>query len=524
MTDRVIEIAILSQVLAYCQAHRRALALGALVSAAFLFCYAGVLMSLAGQWRSNDMYSYGFLIPVISGYLVWIRRKTLASLAAAPTPVAGWAVLGAGLMMQVAGKAGAVLVLQELSLIVTLIGGVLLLLGTGFLRVLWFPIAYLLFMVPVWDAVTDRLHYPFQRFSANLGVMLVQAVGIPVHQEGVYIQLPNITLEVARVCSGVNYLIAVFAVGIPLAYLFLQGWARRSALVGFAVTIAVLSNGLRVALIGVLSYYGLSGDLHGPFHVLQGLFVSVIGYGAIFGGLMVLSKTPSDLPVHSEGRKDPPPGPLPSRQRGSRARVAMVSAVLAVAGGYVSWYEPIPVPLKENLRDLPLVIGEWRGEGAVPGDSVFRKVGADREVFRTYRRPSGGTVHLYIGYFESQQQGRELADYRSGDLERDATPIEMDLGPGRTVVINQVLRGEGGRAKRSFFWYDLDGRIATNAFQVKSSAIWKALTSRKTNGAIVIVVADGNDRPGSGQVQIPEEEFIKDLLRLLPQYMRTQRA
>ena len=81
-------------------------------------------------------------------------------------------------------------------------------------------------------------------------------------------------IEVARACSGVNYLVAVLALGLPLAYLYLRSWWRRGVLIASALLIAAAANSLRVALIGVLVYYDLGAPLHGPAHVLHGLFVS----------------------------------------------------------------------------------------------------------------------------------------------------------------------------------------------------------------------------------------------------------
>ena len=92
----------------------------------------------------------------------------------------------------------------------------------------------------------------------------------------------------ARACSGVNYLIAVLALGLPLAYLYLRSWWRRAVLIAAALLIAAAANSLRVAMIGALVYYDLGAPLHGPAHVLHGLFVSAIGHVALFVGLWLL--------------------------------------------------------------------------------------------------------------------------------------------------------------------------------------------------------------------------------------------
>lgn len=264
-----------------------------LIVTAFIFCYAGVIWTMAGQWWSNDMYSYGFLIPGISLYLVWMQKQKLVQLSPHPDYIGGFSFFLAGMAMLLFGKLEGVTTIQELSLIITLVGVLFLLLGRHYLRVLCLPVSYLLLMLPVWDLFTERLHLPFQLFSADLGVKLLHLVGIPAFQQDKIIQLPNITLEVAKACSGVNYLIAVIVIGIPAAYFFLKDPVKRVLLVIFSMAVAVVSNGFRVALIGFLSYHGIGGNIHGPFHILQGLFVSVVGYGAIAVGIIVLSRMPT---------------------------------------------------------------------------------------------------------------------------------------------------------------------------------------------------------------------------------------
>ncbi|MEK7773418.1 MAG: exosortase, partial [Deltaproteobacteria bacterium] len=261
----------------------------AFLAGGFFFSYAGVFKALTGAWWNNSAYSHGFLVPVASLYIIWTERDRLKRLTPSTGYIAGFAILAIGIGMLLTGNAAGVMVIQELSIIVTLTGVALMVLGADFLKALWFPIAYLLFMLRFWDFIAARLHYPFQNFSAFLGTKLLNIIGIPAYRESIFIELPNITLKVADVCSGVNYLISVLALGIILAYLTVKGLTRSIILVCAGIVIATLANGVRVALIGTLSFYNLSGDLHGPYHVLQAMFVAAAGFAALFAGAWALS-------------------------------------------------------------------------------------------------------------------------------------------------------------------------------------------------------------------------------------------
>ena len=194
-----------------------------------------------------------------------------------------------GLFMLISDTHGSASI-QVFSLIIAITGMVLLILGKGFLKVLSFPIAYLLFTVPFWDNLTKRLDLPFQNFTALISIHLMQFIGMPAYRQSLYIELPNVTLEVAKECSGTNNLIAIIAIAIPLAYLNLRSWPRRLLLICGGVVITILMNGLRVALIGFFAYHGFSKVLHGPYHIFQSMSVSIIGFILLFAGVWILAK------------------------------------------------------------------------------------------------------------------------------------------------------------------------------------------------------------------------------------------
>ncbi|MCP9439387.1 MAG: exosortase W, partial [Nitrospira sp.] len=398
---------------------RRVQTLGTVLALAFLFCYADVLIGMAAQWWAISFYSYAFLIPGISAYLVWVRRDQLWAVAPRPAYVAGIGIIAIGLSALMLGRAAGIQAAQQISLLVTLPGVVLYLFGWQVLKVLAVPISFLAFMIPIWDAVTEPLHLPFQQFSADLGVRLLNLFGIPVYQNGVLIYLPNITLEVAKSCSGVNYLIAVLATSIPLATLVLENVWKRLGLVVFAVTVSALANSVRVALIGVLAYYDLSGDLHGPYHTLHGLFVSMIGYVVIFVGLWVLSRGQRPVP------RVAPTGSWQLRWAAVRIPWAVVAVVLVVVGvlGSVNWSRP--VALAAPQEELSLADAGWIGF-AVPTSDMMPK--ADVRQSWVYRAPSGEEIKLSLWYFELQSQGKELISGETGRVHEGAARMVLTLG------------------------------------------------------------------------------------------------
>ena len=153
----------------------------------------------------------------------------------------------AGRAMLVIGHLGALTGLAQASFVVTLAGVLLLLFGRDIVRRHWFAIAYLLLAIPIWDGVISRLQDPSRVLSAKIAVNLLDMTGVPVLRQGTNIIVPNHTLAVLLECSGVNQLIALTAMVVPAAYLWLHSIPRRIAVVMIAVAISYFGTepGLR---------------------------------------------------------------------------------------------------------------------------------------------------------------------------------------------------------------------------------------------------------------------------------------
>gem|GEM_PF-282150 len=470
-------------------AHRQGWILGLLLIGSFLLCYAQAIRALVRFWWNNDTYSYGFVIPWISLYLVWVRRKRLTAIPVLPNPLWGLPICLGGIVLLVLGKAGGINVLQELSLLVTLLGIVLLLLGHRILRSIWFPLAYLFLMVPVWDFALDRLHLPFQMFSAALGTEMMHWMAVPSFRQGNLIELPNVSIEVAKACSGVNYLIAVVALGIPAAYYFLEGWGPRVLLVSFAVLIAALGNSVRVALIGLLSYHGIGGNIHGPFHILQGLSVSIVGYAALFSGLSVLSRGHGRMRAVEEEPRHLSAARLERSQEVSPSLIFTLLILLTGAGVYSVYGLSSTNPPDLSISAFPIQLGPWKGRDVPSAFPIFRDLGADQEISRKYETPAGEAVTLYIGYFEHQDQDKKMTSYKSEGLDEGAIKIRLEY-PRGSLAVNQSIQRVGSHRMLVLTWYEVDGRMMANRYLAKAYTAWEALTRRKSDGAVIILATD----------------------------------
>ena len=478
-----------------------------------LVAFSGPLAAMVATWNTSPMYSYAYTVPPISLYLIWARRQVLRATAICPARCTGAVVILGSLVMLAAGDLGGVLLLQQLAFIVASAGLVIFLFGWRHAALAAPALSYLLFMVPLWDLFTERLHQPFQINSAQLGVGLMRAIGVPAYRDGVMIALPNVLLEVARACSGVNYLVAVVALALPLALLRLGTWGRRVALVAGSLVIAALANGVRVALIGTLAYYEVGSPLHGPFHMLHGLFVAGVGYAALFAGLHLLEPRATSAALTSVE--------APSAAAAGRWRLVDVSVAAALLWA-VAVIGVTPAPRTSSslpLARLDTQLGQWYAEPVrvQPQGAALPWRDADDRLSRRYRSMTGQVAIVDVWYFATQRQNHEAVSFATADLHRVANSVEIPLPQGGRLTANALSWPD--RREVGVFWYEIGGVAESNPIAARVRAVWRGLSGRRDGAAVLL---RGTARPGDeGLVSAQLRELAAHLYSALAAHWRT---
>ncbi len=247
-----------------------------------IWLYWPFLQTLVVAWDTDDNYSHGYFIPIITIYMIFSLRKDLARIPLAPGN-SGLLVLVSGLLLLVAGKVGAEFFTQRFSLIIVLMGLVLFLCGTGYFKKLFIPLAYLVFMIPLPAVIWNRIAFPMQLFGSYLTEQVVYFIGIPIYREGNVLHLAETTLEVVAACSGLRSLVTLFALAGALAFFSsLSNW-RKWILFFTAAPIAIFANIVRLTITAILaSRYG-SDVAHGFLHDFSGLVIFVLGLSLLVG-------------------------------------------------------------------------------------------------------------------------------------------------------------------------------------------------------------------------------------------------
>lgn len=244
------------------------------VSVLLIFCYAPVLIRLVRQWSSDDDMGHGFLVPLLAGYIVWQRRGEWRAL----TPRPNWwglvLILLAFAQLYVA-ILGSELFFSRTALVISVAGAVLLLGGSRHLRVLAFPIAVLLFMIPIPGILYNKITFPLQLLASRVAEASLTVLQIPVLREGNILQLPSLQLSVVEACSGIRSLLSLAFLSLVYGYLFERKMWLRVLLFVATAPIAIVANAGRVTLTGVLAEF--KPELaEGMFHEASGWMVFMI--------------------------------------------------------------------------------------------------------------------------------------------------------------------------------------------------------------------------------------------------------
>ena len=281
---------------------RRLLLAWLLLAFSFVVAYGGVIARLVADWAVDDNYSHGFIIVPFALYFAWERRHLFAATPTLPS-LAGLLCVLAGLMLLIVGLLGAERFATRLSMLVVLVGAVAFMRGWAAVRVMAFPFAFLLLMIPIPAIIFNKIAFPLQLLASRVGEAMLSALSIPVLREGNLIVLARTTLEVAEACSGIRSLISLMTLGIIFGYFVDERSSVRVLVAASTVPIAILANGVRVAGTGAAAHYFGDQAAQGFFHSFSGWLMFVVAFGLLFAMTHVVLRLapPADSVAPREG-------------------------------------------------------------------------------------------------------------------------------------------------------------------------------------------------------------------------------
>jgi exosortase A len=281
---------IASKIKAFSQADRKVIIFLTLSLACFIYTYHQTFLWLYERYTNPDShYSHGFLIPVISGYLIWKKKDQLQNIVSSNSRI-GLVLIALALLIHIASIWTHIFFTSGFSIFLFFVGLSLYLFGPEFTKRISFPLGFLIFMFPLPMGAIGAFSFPLKLMVSNLAASFLNLFGLPIFREGAVVQLAKTTLTIDDPCSGIRSLISLLALGGLIAYISKTSILKKGVLFVAAIPIAIFTNVLRVCAL-ILAAHWWGGNWAMPehwFHTASGMGVFGISMILLFLTMRVL--------------------------------------------------------------------------------------------------------------------------------------------------------------------------------------------------------------------------------------------
>lgn len=275
----------------------------ALAGGILVICFAMPLWELFRFAAGSELYSYILLIPFISFYLLWLKRETLP-VSTQPTRLISIIFFLAGLALtamywlllrsSLRSAYDDYLAVMTICFLLFFYGISSLFWGAQTLRAAAFPLAFLIFLVPIPLAATQEINSFLQSGSALAAAGFFSLTGTSYFQNGLSFQLADIRLQIAPECSGIHSTLVLFITSLLASYIFLRTPWKQALLTFFVIPLGILRNGFRVFVIGQMCIHMGPQMIDSPVHHKGGPIFFVLSLVPLFLLLVILQKSEKD--------------------------------------------------------------------------------------------------------------------------------------------------------------------------------------------------------------------------------------
>ena len=248
-----------------------------LLAAGFALLYGPAYLELSKTVWATDEQGHGPIILAVAGWLLYTQRHALAAQPIRPVPALGWPLLVFALLLYALGRSQDIIMFAMGSQIVLLMALLLLFHSLRGLRLVWFPLFFLLFMVPLPEALVAAVTAPLKSAVSAVASNLLYATGYPVGRSGVIMTVGPYQLLVADACAGLNSMFTLEALG--MLYMKLMGYTSVSRNVVLAVLLiptAFVANIVRVMILVLVTYHFGDEAGQGFVHSFAGMVLFMV--------------------------------------------------------------------------------------------------------------------------------------------------------------------------------------------------------------------------------------------------------
>ena len=461
--------------------------------AATVLVFWNGLSEVVFRWENQEEYSHGFLIPLVTLYILWEKKNLIKVSSGAPL-WSGVGVIFVALLVFIIGEISALFLLIQYAFVLVLIGLSLVTIGKG-TKYTAAPILLLLFAIPLPYVIEVLLTAKLQLISSSLGVNLIRFCQIPVFLEGNVIDLGVYKLQVVEACSGLRYLFPLMSLGFIAAYFYQAPFWKRAVVFLATIPITILMNSFRIGAIGVLvDNWGIS-MAEGFLHDFEGWIIFMACSFLLFVLIWLLER------LTNKGAKLAAvfgivEVPIAGNVQGNAAintKPLILAVVLLVGAGGLSQFldkRTEVYPEHQSFVNFPMQLDGWNGKHDKLDVAVVDKLGMTDYLLANYVNEQQSLVNFYVAYYQSQRKGVSPHSPRvcipGGGWE--ISEFERIEAAGQPV--NRVVIKKGNARQLVYYWFQGHGRIVANEYINKWYLFVDAMVKNRTDGALVRLVTN----------------------------------
>lgn len=492
--------------------------------------YVGI-RSMVHDWNVEASYSYGYMIPFITAFLIWQKRDVLERIESRGSWV-GIVVISVGLVLLLVGGLSTIATIIQYAMLTVIIGSAIAVLGWRLVKSIFMPLLFLVFMIPLPYFLLANLSSQLQLISSALGVDLARLFGVVVFLSGNVIDLGTMKLQVVQACSGLRYLFPLMSLSFIAAYLMRGAFWKRAVVFLSSIPITVLMNSFRIGVISVLVDYWGRSQAEGFLHYFEGWVIFMACLAIIVGEIWVLGRIGGRKVALQDmlGLEFPAARPADAvvRERRLPSQFWVMAGLLLLAAGsslLIGTRSEVH-PERESFSRFPMTIGQWQGTRSALGQQYIDILRFDDYLLADYTRGGNDPIDLYIAYYATQTAGVSMhspdACIPGGGwrvTQKSTYAVQGVRTAGAPLRVNRLVINKGGNRELVYYWFQERGRDITNEYMAKWWMFWDALRENRTDGALVRLVTNIPPGGDTTKADMRLTDFAKEVVPLLSAYI-----
>lgn len=493
--------------------------------ALFASCVAGALVlfgeglhNIVARWHYQPEYSHGFLIPLVSAYILWEKRALLASHWGHGS---AWGLIlcAAAMALLMVGEISALYLIIHYAFLLFLLGLCVCLLGPQSKAVLP-ALGMLVFAIPLPYVIEVMLTAKMQLLSSSLGVAFIRLFGIPVHLSGNVIDLGEFKLHVVEACSGLRYLFPLASLGFVVAYFYRAAVWKKCFIFFSTVPITLVLNSVRIGITGIVVENWGSASAQGFLHDFEGWVVFVICMLVLLLEIILLERVSGGLTLRQAFAPAPTPSAsehAPNSVHNSQPLIMLLGLLIvsSVALERIDSRAELK-PINQSFAAFPMVLNQWQGVRHALDEDIVGELDVTDYVMADYLQNFDNErgINLYVAFYDSQRKGIsphspkvcipgggwEIAEFSRETLFGSETVNGMS--------VNRAVIRKGQNTQLVYYWFVERGGVVANEYYKKWLLFRDALVLNRSDGALVRVLTSVPPHEGIELAEARIKEFI----------------